>query len=487
MNAAGCEKFGGLSLFGKRIESPEGSGCKPDEFKDSLGRCQPRCPAPQVWDGSACQDPSPTAGPTPPPPTKKPATPPSPTAATKCTAPEVDDGKGGCTLKCKADEELVAGKCEPKDSAPTTDTAADEQRAVSECDQLYANARSTCQQVAQVNTQQPSRQMGIKELCDEWKRTGQIGAQANLDSGSSCTSAYNQCQNSCTRNAQLYSRVADRLRQTSQACGDLSAYVQRIGQQSQNILSSTDMARYCGQSSGADPSSLGGGPGGGGGPGLSDPYSQANNYGNQSACDMNPNSAACAEERKAKEPPQGKAGFGSGDDQGGPKPSDFNITDPKSLAAGTQGPTGDFKPKPGLPGATVANNAGGQIPGSGGDSGGAKLDPPRPGGVAPASYSTDIMQGYVGASPTPGYNGAAEPSSAADFQAYYRRGKKGDPDGLDLKQFLPGGRQAVRRGLGGQLIRSEGIHGPGVDIWARISQRMTEKCKLGMLFGCKSK
>ncbi|MBX3023100.1 MAG: hypothetical protein KF799_15600, partial [Bdellovibrionales bacterium] len=54
---------------------------------------------------------------------------------------------------------------------------------------------------------------------------------------------------------------------------------------------------------------------------------------------------------------------------------------------------------------------------------------------------------------------------------------------IDLKQYLPGGARDPRL-MGGMRPPGTQIHNKFVDIWGRISVRMVEKCRLGILAGC---
>jgi len=147
-----------------------------------------------------------------------------------------------------------------------------------------------------------------------------------------------------------------------------------------------------------------------------------------------------------------------------------------------------------------ANNSGGGIPG--GDSGGsgagsAKLDPARKSSPGSPGYPTDIDQGLRGgggfatnpagsgtmAGATLASAGGQQAAAAQNGGSQAGRGPA-SMKGLDLKSYLPGGANDPRRGRMMSPTQSE-IHGPGVDIWNRISIRMQEKCRLGLLYDCR--
>jgi len=218
-------------------------------------------------------------------------------------------------------------------------------------------------------------------------------------------------------------------------------------------------------------------------------------------CAQNPNSPSCLALANAGRENQGTATFASTTKEH--SLDEFNVgqgmansTDPLNFGpASMPSQSAGMIQRP-------ANNSGGGIPG--GDSGGgggasasAKLDPAASKRSSPGSpgFPTDIDQGLRGGG---GYtyaaNGASSAASPSAGQAQHRRGggesqqePSRDPAGLlgmDLKQYLPGGAKDPSRGRMMSPTQSE-IHGPGVDIWNRITIRMQERCRLGLLYDCR--
>lgn len=145
----------------------------------------------------------------------------------------------------------------------------------------------------------------------------------------------------------------------------------------------------------------------------------------------------------------------------------------------------------------VPNNSGGGVPGGGAGSANSASAAAKGKGVAGRSLDTDVFKGFMagGASQDPGANHAA---NAQDPQ-YNNYGKMKDGKfrgpasangmnhliGVDLKRYLPGGAEdPYRRMAGFENVRSQ-INGPAVDMWNKVSEKMTERCQLDLLYKCK--
>jgi len=215
-------------------------------------------------------------------------------------------------------------------------------------------------------------------------------------------------------------------------------------------------------------------------------------------CARYPNSPSCSALANAGRENQGTASFASTTNEH--SLDEFNVgqgmansTDPLNF-----GPASMPSQSAGLI-QRPANNSGGGIPG--GDSGGggaasAKLDPARKSSPGSPGYPTDIDQGLRGgggfANSAGGAPNGATLASAGGQQVAQTRGSQAQGaargpasmKGLDLKSYLPGGANDPSRGRMMSPTQSE-IHGPGVDIWNRISIRIQEKCRLGLLYDCR--
>lgn len=385
-------------------------------------------------------------------------------------------------------------------ATPTGNASADQSR----CDQSAQRAAQCCNNPASCIADSgmptgPAPGQGLNEYCQQMRAMGASGGQTNESAGAVCYRSYNACASTCDGLAAGYTgQVADTLRQTAQGCRGYQSRVVALGNQGLSAQTSGSGGDICNNVSQAAPQNAGGGG--------SNPASVNNNnlpnsnpndpYGcgadpSSAACQQcstNPNTPACRALAYEKEV-RGEATFGSTENKTKEKSdgSGFDIRDSASDGSG-QGLTAGAVEPTAVKTGTIANNAGGGIPGGGGGSpaslgggGGGRGSPGSPG------YTTDVLQGL--SSPS-GYSQSAEPNqdgAEGGFQGYGNNGRAPatDQNGVDLRRFLPGGdKDPMRRGVGGIDINSAQINGRFVNIWNRISDRMQEKCRLGELIGC---
>ena len=203
-------------------------------------------------------------------------------------------------------------------------------------------------------------------------------------------------------------------------------------------------------------------------------------------CDANPNSPDCKAMDLRAAAARGESGFRESQK----KNADFNIPDPANgfkgyggnEAPGTQsneaGRAANI-PKVG----TVANNTGGQVGGgSGGSQSSATLTPKSKAGTSGGGHNTAVEQGFQGG------NGYSQPVAAQnnDDHSPYGGGRNLPStdkqfENLDLRQFLPGGSRAAMRRLAG----NGEINPKEENLFLRISNKMKEKCRLGVLWQCR--
>ena len=347
--------------------------------------------------------------------------------------------------------------------------------------------------------QGPAPGQGINEYCQQLRAAGAMGGQENNTASGVCYQAYSNCVNSCEGMANGHSgQVAQTMRSTANGCRGYQSKVSQLASQGLNSQVQGSNGDICNNVSQAAPQNAGGGG--------SNPASANNNnlpnsnpndpYGcgadpSSAACQQcstNPNTPACRALAYEKEV-RGEATFGSTEAKAKEKSdgSGFDIQNSATDGSG-QGLTAGAVEPTAVKTGTIANNAGGSIPGGGGGSpaslgggGGGRGSPGSPG------YTTDVLQGL--SSPS-GYSQSAEPNqdgAEGGFQGYSNNGRAPatDQNGVDLRRFLPGGdKDPMRRGVGGIDINSAQINGRFVNIWNRISDRMQEKCRLGELIGC---
>lgn len=207
-------------------------------------------------------------------------------------------------------------------------------------------------------------------------------------------------------------------------------------------------------------------------------------------CSVNPNLAGCYQMAAA-----------STNDSWNTKGSTADMAAASSMGAGNfaidvpsdMDPASADAPPGGEPSAPptvggVPNNGGGVPGGSGG--GPATLGPGGavPGGSAPSGSKTDVLHG-VGSSGGMGAMAANMNMKNGESGGGYTYGQgqfSQEEEGLDLSQFLPGGKQDPFRKLAGASSNpaSFQIQSKDVNIWARISARIKARCSQGLLRDC---
>lgn len=129
---------------------------------------------------------------------------------------------------------------------------------------------------------------------------------------------------------------------------------------------------------------------------------------------------------------------------------------------------------------TIPNNSGTTI-GSSPAPGNAPTRTKSPGLLGSViNFLKDIEQGFLGG----GYSAPVSDQSGGTASSGTTKAPSRIPasERLDLKKYLPGGRFGP---VGRERPGGTQIHGRSVDIWARITVRMREKCMLGRLFDCR--
>ena len=103
-------------------------------------------------------------------------------------------------------------------------------------------------------------------------------------------------------------------------------------------------------------------------------------------------------------------------------------------------------------------------------------------------YDTNILKGARNQSGYSRNYRSARNSNRNRIGYGSRRRAKISQEKLDLKQFLPGGTKAPKRGLASILSPQQREIAPRhTEIWKRISDRYQEYCRMGVLEGCSGK
>lgn len=373
-------------------------------------------------------------------------------------------------------------------------------------DLSYAEQSNLAQLQAMMNQPPPTNSSGINDYCRQMQALGGSGGSANSSLASICNNRQQSCTLICSELAQkyltlmnncgncdsygIYQNAYQTIVNRQGSCRSLAARANQIG--SQAISAGAGNSYYgelCGGATNANPQTAAGNS-------APTPNSMGNSpvaTQNGAGCAANPNSPACQTSRFKEA--SGSAQFNSDavSESGSKKKGRFDVPSLDEVfterVLDTPGPgsAGGVKVK------AVANNTGGGIPGLE-NSSPASLGARGTGGPSAGSpgYPTDILQGTQGGD---GYSSPAGQNYAGDGrgQSGYggliptaaAAGNDGNHMlGMDLKQFLPGGSRDPQRRLAGLGPRSE-INSKEEDIWRRISSKMEEKCKLGVLIGCR--
>ncbi len=387
----------------------------------------------------------------------------------------------------------------------TSEAESESAQDLASCDRAQANANQCCNNPlacsGEMNSADMSSLAGLfntdsgQGMADACRGMSRLSANyGNVNSGLSaiCFGAHNSCTSTCGALAdkysvklsncescaarEIYQSAYNALRTRNSSCQGLGSRSQQLAATGLSTVNNRTIADYCTQQTSPFPTSAGVPPGSGGParwPGAL-PGGHEN---------------APAIPKANVESPKGQAGFREGERAARAK--DFNVdastgfkgygTKPVDTQAPVAGGSGLAAKVP-----VVANNTGGPIPGQGSDFKPASLG--RPAGVAAQAPGqgkgsiTDIQQGFQGAG---GYsplaaNGSGFGGGAGRIGARRIAGNDNQFEAkLDLRQFLPGGSRAAGRGWDQNQINKK-----EENLFLLISNKMIEKCKLGILWQC---
>ncbi|MGE4132720.1 MAG: hypothetical protein AB7F86_13840 [Bdellovibrionales bacterium] len=208
-------------------------------------------------------------------------------------------------------------------------------------------------------------------------------------------------------------------------------------------------------------------------------------------CQSLPTLAGCplpgekkTEETAKKEDPE--SGYGA-ESTGAPTGENFNVASTPVGNPGYNGNGEDVKPAP-PPTVTPIQNGGGGIPGQEGGAPASVGNPNQAGYTGPSKSQADVLHGTT--SGGGGYSalnaslsGLTNGGGGGGFSGYGTAST--GHEGMDLKQFLPGGAQDPNRKVAGAINPSAmQIQPQSVNIWNRISERIRSRCSQGLLRDC---
>ncbi len=361
-------------------------------------------------------------------------------------------------------------------------------------------------QLNQLMNQSPPRDsQGLNDYCQQMQELGGSSRSVNTSLAGVCNSKQMSCSMVCSQLADkyqallsncdgcdsqyIYQNAYNSLSSRTTGCNQFQSRVNQIANQAWGANGSQGAGEACSRVASSNPQNgMGSNPVANAGSNSNDPYGCAANPSSAAcqSCAQNPNSVACR--ALNTKDLSGTAQFAAS--EGAKKKSDGSGFDiPDTPSGGTERVLNTPNEAQPSRNGTVANNSGGGIPGGDGV-GPAKLG----GGSSAASpgspgYSTDVLQGTQGSN---GYSQSVEANTSGSsfFSGFFGGSRKpaNEADnamlGMDLRQFLPGGSRDPKRRLAGFGVRSE-INAKEEDIWRIISTKMEEKCKLGVLIGCR--
>lgn len=343
----------------------------------------------------------------------------------------------------------------------------------------------------QAQQQAPASGQGLSDYCAQMKSTAGNGSGLNNYMSTICYSGKNQCEITCDSllakyeslynncggcsSAGIYSSTYSSIKSIRMNCNALAQKANLIAQQGSANSYSGGYAQACNNFTG-NPASMG----------VPPEQQKAQDAAANQNCLVNPSAPGCKQQElavKEQSDPNGDAGFGTVKKD---EKSNFNLQNMQDIPGLNASLPKGVQPQA-VTNGTIANNSGGGIPGGGGGSP-ASLGPNGRGG-SPGSpgYDTDVLganaSGASGYSQPGGILPNETPSRDGRWRAMSSGGENSPLIGMDLKQYLPGGSLDPNRKIAGISPGSQ-INRKEEDIWRIISNKMYEKCKLGVLWQC---
>ncbi len=351
--------------------------------------------------------------------------------------------------------------------------------------------RAKINQVNAMANAGPRSGQGIAEYCRQLQSASSSGGDVNTTLGGVCAANQGSCHSTCMSLARKYSNLVSScngcanesiyqdayvaLSDRSDRCDQLQARANALSSQGLGSASGQGYGSACQNVASAEPSNASG---------LDFPASSGGRGGSEfEDVAAKTASAALAANR-------GSDGFTEAAKDA--SASTFDVPDsPAGRNSGYRPQDAGHAPPPG-PAGVVANNGGGAIPGQGGSDTSAALTGGKTVNGSKASPGssgfTDILQGERSG----GYSRSVANNDYDQSNRGFGRtglgravGAGSHLLGMDLRQYLPGGQRDPDRHLGGLGSERFQINGKGEDIFKIISNKMVEKCRLGILWECR--
>ncbi len=332
--------------------------------------------------------------------------------------------------------------------------------------------------------------MNIQMACTKMKDISQLANGAMLAFKTSCLIDQNSCASSCeiaVNAGKADPRLAScdpsgewktMLNSSTRACKGLTTtiddagahmmamYATQLNAQKCDEMTTANLEAYC-QSNPNDPMC------GTTVADCSNPTTAASNT--ICICQANPRDSRCGTTTASTSGTNGSSNGANGSSSADGSAAGLNGLSGAGLnLTGLEGDAGFDPAAGGARGASAGNQTGGKgtgrnIGGGDGPAGGGKPQAGA-GGAAGSGASTKVLGGYYGGGGG-AFMGGGSGSSGSGGGGYQAGG--GNPGGspqVDLKQFLPGGKQDPSRNLAG-ISGPDGITGPNSDIWRKVNTR----------------
>jgi hypothetical protein len=332
--------------------------------------------------------------------------------------------------------------------------------------------------------------MNIQMACTKMKDISQLANGAMLAFKTSCLISQKNCSSSCTAAANMrrddprlagcdargavnvalkkFNRTCNALTTTIDDAGAhlMTMYATQLNAQKCDELTTANLQAYC-QSNPNDPMC---------GTTIADcsnPTTAASNT--ICICQTNPSDSRCGTTNSASNK------ISSGSDSSGSSAADGTAGGLNGLQGanlnltGLEGDAGFDPSTAGTRGPSAGNQTGGKGTGrniGGGDGPAAGSGKQQAGGGGGNGASTKVLGGYYGGGAGAFMGGGSSGSSGSGGSGYQSSGGSNGNQkmAVDLKQFLPGGKQDPSRSLAG-ISGPDGITGPNSDIWLKVNTR----------------
>jgi hypothetical protein len=338
---------------------------------------------------------------------------------------------------------------EKSEQAQARETQTQPAPQTSHCRDALAYAKASCEPQPQAQNFAASG-AGRLEYCQQLEAASKQTTQSNAAQAGACYSAYSACSRQC---------ASEGAYNLAKACQAFKQSFDTYQTQAQNSGRENGYAEYCGSVSNAMPSSV---QGAAKVDGQTVSYTQTGGVVNE------------APAPSATESQRGSSGYRKAEQVGYQRSSGVYVPEGQELQRSFVKRMNEA-----LKYEQVANGSADSVPQSAKP---ARLDTPK---SSPGDSGFDVQSLEQGFRSGGGYTYGGEMPLGQESSAHQvSRAVASESSpyflGMDLRKYLP------RFMMSGESLRRQSdINGPGVDIFAKVSARYKEKCRLGNLLDCR--